>query len=78
MGHNAGAADVKVPPLMLQPLLENAVYHGIEPSGEPGTVRIGFARTGDELHVCVWPILRQGWVRPPREATWRWTTSASA
>ncbi len=44
-------ADVKVPPLMLQPLLENAVYHGIEPSGEPGTVRIGFARTGDELHV---------------------------
>ncbi len=44
-------ADVKVPPLMLQPLLENAVYHGIEPSGEPGTVRIGFARKGDELHV---------------------------
>ncbi len=44
-------ADVKVPPLMLQPLLENAVYHGIEPSGESGTVRIGFARKGDELHV---------------------------
>ncbi|WP_170285800.1 sensor histidine kinase [Propionivibrio limicola] len=44
-------ADLKVPPLMLQPLLENAVYHGIEPSGEPGTVRIGFARRGDELHI---------------------------
>lgn len=44
-------SDVKVPPLMLQPLLENAVYHGIEPSGESGTVRIGFARKGDELHV---------------------------
>lgn len=44
-------ADVKVPPLMLQPLLENAVYHGIEPSGEPGTVRIAFARRGDELHI---------------------------
>ena len=43
--------DVKVPPLMLQPLLENAVYHGIEPSSEPGTVRIGFSRQGDELHV---------------------------
>lgn len=43
--------DVKVPPLMLQPLLENAVYHGIEPSEAPGTVRIGFARKGDELHV---------------------------
>lgn len=44
-------ADVVVPPLMLQPLLENAVFHGIEPSGEPGTIRIGFARKGGELHV---------------------------
>ena len=44
-------ADVDVPPLVLQPLLENAVYHGIEPSGEPGTIRIGFARKGNELRV---------------------------
>ncbi|WP_301100585.1 histidine kinase [Propionivibrio sp.] len=43
--------DLKVPPLMLQPLLENAVYHGIEPSGEPGTVHIRFARHGNELHI---------------------------
>ena len=33
-------ADALVPPLMLQPLLENAVYHGIEPSHTPGTVSI--------------------------------------
>jgi len=32
--------DALVPPLMLQPLLENAVYHGIEPSSTPGTVSI--------------------------------------
>lgn len=44
-------ADLKVPPLMLQPLLENAVYHGIEPSGGDGTVRIRFARQGGELHI---------------------------
>ncbi len=44
-------ADVTIPPLMLQPLLENAVYHGIEPSGEPGTIRIGFAREGAQLRV---------------------------
>ena len=43
--------DLKVPPLMLQPLLENAVYHGIEPSGEVGTLRIRFARSGKELHI---------------------------
>jgi len=43
--------DLKIPPLMLQPLLENAVYHGIEPSGETGTLRIRFARKDDELHI---------------------------
>ena len=40
-----------VPSLMLQPLLENAVYHGIEPSGRPGTLRIRCARVGDRLHI---------------------------
>lgn len=44
-------ADLKVPPLMLQPLLENAVYHGIEPAAEDGVLRIRFARSGDELHI---------------------------
>ncbi len=33
-------ADALIPPLVLQPLLENAVYHGIEPRTEPGVVRI--------------------------------------
>jgi two-component system sensor histidine kinase AlgZ len=41
--------DLPVPPLMLQPLLENAVYYGIEPSGEAGTIRIRFSRTKSEL-----------------------------
>jgi two-component system sensor histidine kinase AlgZ len=38
--------DLKVPPLMVQPLLENAVYHGIEP-GVTGTIRIRLLRRGD-------------------------------
>ena len=46
-------ADMVLPPLMLQPLLENAVYHGIEPAPEGGEVRIGFARQGSEMVITV-------------------------
>lgn len=41
--------DARVPPLLLQPLLENAVHHGIEPASEPGEILIRFARKGDEV-----------------------------
>lgn len=41
--------DALVPPLMLQPLLENAVYHGIEPAAGPGEITIAIARCGDEV-----------------------------
>lgn len=43
--------DALMPPLMLQPLLENAVYHGIEPLGAPGEIAIVFSRRGDDLHI---------------------------
>lgn len=29
-----------LPPLILQPLMENAVYHGIQPARKPGSIRI--------------------------------------
>lgn len=32
--------DAPMPPLILQPLVENAVYHGIAPSTAPGEIRI--------------------------------------
>jgi two-component system sensor histidine kinase AlgZ len=32
--------DAPVPPLILQPLVENAVYHGIQPSPGPGRIQI--------------------------------------
>jgi two-component system sensor histidine kinase AlgZ len=32
--------DAQLPPLILQPLVENAIYHGIQPSNTPGWVRI--------------------------------------
>jgi len=42
-----------IPPLILQPLLENAVYHGIEPSSKPGLVRIDVFLSGKEVHLVV-------------------------
>lgn len=43
--------DPLVPPLMLQPLLENAVYHGIEPATQPGEITIRFECKGSRLRV---------------------------
>ncbi|MBI4988399.1 MAG: histidine kinase [Rhodocyclales bacterium] len=45
--------DAQVPPLMLQPLLENAVYHGVEPSPQPATVTIHAAREGEEIRIAL-------------------------
>jgi two-component system sensor histidine kinase AlgZ len=45
--------DVRVPALMLQPLLENAVYHGVEPAEAPGVIHIRFSRRGQELFITL-------------------------
>lgn len=44
-------ADARVPPLMLQPLLENAVYHGVEPLAGNGEVRVSVRRAGGNVVV---------------------------
>src|SRR5690349_17674820 len=45
--------DALVPPLVLQPLLENAVYHGIEPSTAPGVLSINIFLSRDEVHAIL-------------------------
>jgi two-component system, LytTR family, sensor histidine kinase AlgZ len=49
----AAPADIELPPLLLQPLVENAVYHGIQPRTDGGTVRISAIREGDLLVLAV-------------------------
>jgi two-component system sensor histidine kinase AlgZ len=51
-------ADAMVPPLVLQPLLENAVYHGIEPSTTPGVISINIFQSREEVHA----VLRNPWL----------------
>ena len=43
--------DALLPSLLLQPLLENAVHHGIEPRTEPGEIRIVITRPGERVRV---------------------------
>lgn len=49
----ASLLEARVPPLLLQPLLENAVYHGIEPSTEAGEVVVRVDRRGEVLRLEV-------------------------
>src|SRR6185295_1350481 len=46
-------AQALVPPFVLQPLVENAVYHGIEPRVEPGVITIRIYRSGDQVHAVL-------------------------
>jgi two-component system, LytTR family, sensor histidine kinase AlgZ len=46
-------AEALVPGLMLQPLLENAIYHGIEPRPEGGTVTISGEVAGGLVTIVV-------------------------
>jgi two-component system sensor histidine kinase AlgZ len=45
--------EALIPPLLLQPLLENAVYHGIESLPQGGSIRVELRRSGDELRLTV-------------------------
>jgi signal transduction histidine kinase len=42
-------AEAQVPPLLLQPLVENSIKHGLERAVSGGSVEIGAARDGDFL-----------------------------
>jgi signal transduction histidine kinase len=45
--------DALVPNMVLQPLVENAVRHGVAPRDRSGTVEVMSRRDGDRLHLMV-------------------------
>lgn len=47
------AMDVKVPNLILQPIVENAIRHGIAPRSAPGLIEIDVKRQNGMLHMEV-------------------------
>ena len=47
------ALECQVPPLVLQPLLENAVGHGIAGIVDGGTIRLDIVRRGDRVLITV-------------------------
>ena len=59
--------DARIPGLTLQPLVENAVYHGIEPSADGGSIAVRGSRTGRRLTIAVENSVPSGAVRPSRE-----------
>jgi signal transduction histidine kinase len=47
------ALDACVPAMLLQPLVENAIQHGIGPLASGGTLEISARRDADEMHIVV-------------------------
>src|SRR5688572_14068385 len=50
---DSAPVDALLPPLLLQPLLENAVYHGVEPGTGIGDVLVRIERRGDRVLALV-------------------------
>lgn len=48
-----GLEQQAIPPLTLQPLVENAIYHGIQPRPNGGTVKIEVYRKGPSVYLMV-------------------------
>ena len=49
----ASLEDVAIPPLSIQPLVENAIKHGIEPARAGGTVSISLHRSAQAVEITV-------------------------
>ena len=61
--------DLKIPSLMLQPLVENAIFHGIEPMPKGGSVSIKISQAKNQLMIAIanpYPLVKKA---PPQSQT---------
>ena len=45
--------SARLPPLLLQPLIENAVHHGVEPASAPGRVAIQLSAKASQIEIRI-------------------------
>lgn len=54
--------EIKIPSLMLQPLVENAIFHGVEPMPKGGTVCIKISQAKNQLMIAItnpYPLVKK-------------------
>ncbi|MES9991827.1 MAG: histidine kinase [Candidatus Thiodiazotropha sp.] len=59
--------QAKIPPMIIQPLLENAVYHGIEPAASGGTITIAGHYRRNRINLSIRNTLPEQGERCQRE-----------
>ena len=52
----SGISNMLIPPMLLQPLVENAIRHGIEPSITGGTIEVYCTRQEKKILICIQSI----------------------
>ena len=57
---DADVLNARIPSLLLQPLVENAIKHGVSRSRGPATLTVRIGRDGDELKVVIENSYRAG------------------
>lgn len=45
--------SIQVPSMILQPYIENAIWHGLKPKSEPGTLLIRLSQDGKDLQIVI-------------------------
>lgn len=53
VAQNLNPEDYKIPPMLIQPFVENAIVHGIELKNEPGRVELKFEKEENFLRVIL-------------------------